>query len=275
MKKIYLTLALAAGLFASCDPIIEHEGKEAANMTVAELQKTVTLTQVVPNQNKFTYTTNPTLTVQVLDQDYNIISYGTSGDFISTPPLTSLIVRMMNQDGTIVEFTENVTITDYVDVPQIYSDLFGSDYTSKTWTWDTEASNGVFGNGGYLGNDGPAWWVVQASDIDEECNKAGLPKDGLDGWMKFTIAGRKTEMSRGTTGTIDWDLSASVKEGWSEGELSFNGSIPLLGVQLNGNYAYQYNYQILYLDSEKLHLCAPEPGSGEWGTAWFWNFKVK
>ena len=161
MKKIYLTLALVAGVLTSCDPIIEHEGKEAANMTVAELQKTVTLTQVVPNQNKFTYTTNPTLTVQVLDQDYNIISYGTSGDFISTPPLTSLIVRMMNQDGTIVEFTENVTITDYVDVPQIYSDLFGSDYTSKTWTWDTEASNGVFGNGGYLGNDGPAWWVVQ------------------------------------------------------------------------------------------------------------------
>ena len=93
--------------------------------------------------------------------------------------------------------------------------------------------------------------------------------------MKFTLAGKKTEMSRGTTGTIDWDLSASVKEGWSEGELTFDGSIPLLGVQLNGNYAPQYNYQILYLDSDKLHLCAPEPGAGDWGTAWFWNFKAQ
>ena len=275
MKKRYLTLALIAGVFASCDPIIEHEGKESADMTVAELQKAVTLTQTVPNENKFTYTTNPTLTVQILDQDNNIISYGTSGEIIGVPPLTSMTVRMMNQDGTIVGFTENVTITNYVDVPQIYSYLFGNSFTSKTWTWDTEASNGVFGNGAYLQNDGPGWWVVQASDIDAECDKAGLPKDGLGGWMKFTLAGKKTEMSRGTTGTINWDLSASVKEGWSEGQLTFDGSIPLLGVQLNYNYAYQYDYQILYLDDDKLHLCAPEPGSGDWGTAWFWNFKAE
>ena len=196
MKKIYLTLALAAGLFASCDPLIEHEGKEAPDMTAAELQQVVTITQTVANQNKFTYTTNPTLTVQVLDQDNNIISYGTSGEIIGVPPLTSLTVRMMNQDGTIVGFTENVTITSYVDVPEIYSYLFGSNFTSKTWTWDTEASNGVFGNGAYLQNDGPGWWVVQASGIDEECDKANLPKDGLGGWMKFTLAGKKTEIDR-------------------------------------------------------------------------------
>ena len=42
----------------------------------------------------------------------------------------------------------------------------------------------------------------------------------------------------------------------------------------SGN-ARQYEYHILKITEDELRLCAPEPGAGAWGTAWFWNFKKK
>ena len=32
---------------------------------------------------------------------------------------------------------------------------------------------------------------------------------------------------------------------------------------------------LLKITEDELRLCAPEPGAGAWGTAWFWNFKKK
>jgi hypothetical protein len=48
-----------------------------------------------------------------------------------------------------------------------------------------------------------------------------------------------------------------------------------MGVLPNNGNARQYVYQILKADNSELRLCAPEPGAGDWGTAWFWNFKRK
>lgn len=275
MKNIYLALVLLSGFLASCDPIIEDAPALSSSKTVDELKNLVTLTQTVANENKFTYSTSPATTVQLLDQDGNILSTGTSGSIIGIPPLTGLTVRAINQDGSLVSYSQDVTITNYVDVPIIYSNLFGDKFESQTWVWDTEASDGVWGNGGYMSNTGPGWWVVQAAGIDEQCEGKGYPKDGLDGWMTFTLKGKKVTTSRGETGTISWDLSASAKEGWSYGTLTFTGTVPLLGVQPNVNNQRQYEYQIIGMDGEHLRLCAPEPGSGSGGTAWFWNFKVK
>lgn len=65
-----------------------------------------------------------------------------------------------------------------------------------------------------------------------------------------------------------------VKAGWDIGRMVFSGTTPLMGIQPNvgGN---QYDYHILKADDKNLRLCAPEPGAGDWGTAWFWNFKRK
>ena len=40
-------------------------------------------------------------------------------------------------------------------------------------------------------------------------------------------------------------------------------------------FAPQYEYHILEADGEHLKLAAPKPGAGDWGEAWFWNFKTR
>lgn len=87
----------------------------------------------------------------------------------------------MNQDGSITSFSNDVTISEYVDVPSIYEGLFGPEYNSVTWVWDTDASNGLWGNGAYMESTGPEWWQVQATDIDQQCTEKGYAKDGLEG----------------------------------------------------------------------------------------------
>lgn len=276
MKKYILALSLCTALFTACDPTVEEEGAIAASLTADQLAQRVSITQTTAGQNKFTFETNPTLPVQVLDQDGNILSSGSSGSIIGTPPLTSLIVRAINQDGSIVTFTKEITVNEYVDVPSIYKQLFGPEFASRTWVWDTEATDGVWGKGGYMSNSGPGWWVIQAADLDQQAIDKGYADDTIDkGWMTFTLGGKKVEMSRGETGTISWDLSAVAKEGWDIGTLSFAGTTPLLGVQPNDNNSKEYNYHILITDENHLRLCAPEAGAGEGGTAWFWNFKAK
>lgn len=279
MKKFLLAISAFALVFTACDPSEIEEGNIGASLTAEQLQSRVTLTQTTVGQNKFTFETNPATTVQVLDQDGNILTTGTSGSIIGTPPLTGLIVRAINQDGTLVSFKNDVIVNEYVDVPVIYKGLFGPEYSSLTWVWDTEASNGVWGNGAYMESAGPEWWQVQAADIDQQCTDKGYAQDGLEGWMTFTLAGKKVETSRGQSGTISWDLSAVAKEGWDQGTLTFNGTIPLLGLVKMGDtddtFAPQYEYHILEADGEHLKLAAPKPGASDWGEAWFWNFKAK
>lgn len=277
MKKVkYMAILAIGALLASCDPNTIEGPSIAASMTEAQLQSTVTLQQTVPNQNKFSFFTNPATYVQVLDQDGSVLAAGTSGSFVGVPPLTSITVRAINQDGSITSFSQPCTITEYVDVPEVYKFLFGDEYISQTWVWDTEASDGVWGNGGYMSNSGPGWWIVSAADIDGQCKDKKLPQDGLDGWMTFTLAGKKVDTSRGESGTISWDLSDIAKAGWDQGLLIFSGTIPLLGVQPNNGNARQYEYRILQMDGEHLRLCASESGvTSEGGAAWFWNFKKK
>lgn len=284
IKNIYyIAMALIAGMMVSCDPITESDPGMSANLIEADLQARVALTQTTAGQNKFTFSTNPTLTVQVLDQDGAILATGTEGSIIGTPPLTSLTVRAMNQDGSIVSYSQDVTINEYVDVPSIYKQLFGPEYNSRTWVWDTTDAPNYWGNGGYMSDSGPNWWKFEdiASGntneaFDNQCIEKGYPDDTLEkGWMRFTLNGKKVEMSRGESGTISWDLSAVAKEGWDVGTLSFSGTNPLLGVQPNSDNAPEYNYHILVSDDNHLYLCAPEAGAGEGGTAWFWNFKAK
>ena len=95
IKKIYVAMALIAGMMVSCDPMTESDPGMSANLTEADLQSRVTVTQTVAGQNKFTFSTNPALTVQVLDQDGAILATGTEGSIIGTPPLTGLTVRAM------------------------------------------------------------------------------------------------------------------------------------------------------------------------------------
>lgn len=277
MKKILFALPLLSLCFVACDPAEEEAPAMPKSVTSQELGNMVTIEQVVANQNKFRVTTSPSMFVHVCNQDGALLASGTDCEIIGIPPLTEISVKVRNLDGTEAVVKKSVTIKEYVDVPEIYSNLFGSEFTQQVWTWD-ETGDAVMGNGAYM--EGTAdfqnrWWNIAPADLQGQCEEKGLPNDGLGATMTFILAGQKFETSSGRKGTLSWDLTNIVKEGWSQGKLTFTGSFPLLGIQFNGGNAPFNEYDILYMDGEKLCICAPEPGAGDWGTAWFWNYAVK
>jgi|SRR5574344_229473 hypothetical protein len=274
MKKIFFAAPLLAMLLVACDPSTSEYGSPAASLTSDELTSELQLNPKSTGNNNITVVTSPARYIKIYDATTKtLVGEGTNTTIQVTPPTTtaSFYVTAINQDGSIITSSaKSVNVTEYTDLPNIYYKIFGDDLGTTKWSWDTTASDGVWGNGGYLEATGPGWWVVQSSGIDEQATGKGLPNDGLSGWMTLSLSGVNT--SRGETGKVSVTEDV-VKANWDIGTMTFSGTIPLLGVQPNKGNARQYVYQILKADGTYLRLCAPEPGAGDWGTAWFWNFK--
>ena len=150
MKIYSIVISLFAMLLTACDPTVEEEGSIAASMTEAQLEQAATLMQTVEGQNKFTYATNPSTTVQILDPSGNILTTGTSGSFDLTPggeESQTFTIRTINQDGSITSFQKTFSITTYVDVDPAWAYLCGDG--EKVWTYDSEVLGGCWGNLGY------------------------------------------------------------------------------------------------------------------------------
>ena len=124
-------------------------------------------------------------------------------------------------------------------------------------------------------NTAPGWWQVSLADITGQAESKGYTGDGANGSMTFTLKGLKLTKSDGTSGTFKFDMTQITKEGWSIGKLYTSGVNVLMGILVNNGNAVVDEYNILTLNDEKLVLCAPEPGAGDWGTGWFWCFKAK
>ena len=279
MKKILFAaplLAMAMCLTA-CDPSQDDEQAQPA-VSASELTQELQIEAKSTGNNNLTVYTTPTRFIWVYDATNDqLLGSGTKVKVQVIPPVTKasyyVVTRNMGGQTTKSE-AKSVDVSEYTDLPEIYDKIFKingqGDYTTTYWTWNDKASDGVWGNGCYLGNTVPGWWVVQASDITSQAEGKGLANDGLNGWMGLSLTGVTT--SRGETGMVSVTEDV-VKSGWDIGTVTFSGTIPLMGVQVNFNNARQYVYQVLKADGEELRLCAPEPGAGEWGTAWFWNFK--
>lgn len=281
MKKniLYMVplMALALGL-ASCDPSHDDEGPNAS-VTADELTSEVQITAQSEGNNNLTIFTSPTRFIKVYDATTDaLVGTGTAVKYQVLPGTdeASVYVVTCNQDGTTTKSgVKSIKVTNYTDLDPMLTTLFGDGkggFTSYKYTWNTDASDGVWGNGGYLENTGPGWWVVSAGDITEQATGKGLPKDGLDGWFTMALGGQGVTTSRGETGSVS-ATSEKKKDGWDVGTLTFSGTIPLMGVLVNQGNQRQYVYHILKATGNELRLCAPEPGAGDWGTAWFWNFK--
>lgn len=275
MKKILFAAPLLSLFFFACDPSVDEIGMDS-NITAEELTSGFTISAKSTGNNNLTFITSPNRYIKVYDASSDeCIAMGTLPTYQAVPPARTLNLYAvtMNQDGTTTKSsTKSIDVSEFTDLPEIFNNIFGDGnggFTTNTWVWDDTADDGVWGNGGYLENTGPGWWVVQIDGIDEQANDKSLPNDGKDGWMKMSLTG--VEMSRGDKGTVKVNEDI-VKAGWDIGTINFSGTFPLLGIQPNagGN---QYEYHILKADGERLRLCAPEPGAGDWGTAWFWNFK--
>lgn len=270
-------LALMMTALTSCDPSHDNESAIGA-ISPDQLTQELQITAKSAGNNNLTVFTTPTRYIKVYDAKTNsLMGTGTSVKIQVAPPTTEAsfyaVTAAMDGNTSVKSGSKSITISEYTDLPAIYDKIFGDGaggFTSHTWGWDATDNGGIcWGNGAYLENTAPGWWTVSINDIDEQAAGKGLPNDGKDGWMKMSLSGVST--SRGDAGMVKVTEDV-VKSGWDVGTMTFSGTTPLMGIQPNvgGN---QYVYQILKADGDHLYLCAPEPGAGDWGTAWFWCFK--
>ncbi len=275
MKKILYSAPLLA-LLVACDPACQEFDMDAT-LTAEQLTSALTIVPRNAGNNNLTFVTSPAQYIKVYDAETDeMVASGTMPTFQVVPPAreVSFYVTTVGQDGSIVKSSaKSLQVSEFTDLPAIYNDLFGDGaggFTAHTWVWNDAVK--CWGNGGYLEHTAPNWWTNDINQTDQEAIKRGLLQDGKDGWMKLGLSG--VEMSRGDKGSIKVNEN-KVKPGWDIGQMNFKGTYPLLGIQPNGGNAPQYEYHILQADGTNLTLCAPEPGAGDWGTAWFWVFKKK
>lgn len=279
MKKsiIYAFCILAITLVA-CEPIEERDSIGGA---ISADKLDVKATPIVVNGKNGN--------MVILENHSPVLSAWNCGGAVSSKSYdTVMVVKTgaievaftgLNPDGT--KITKNFTIQ--VDVlstlPTEYKNLFGDPtqgITSKKYVWD-ETAGAVWGNGGYLGNTSPGWWTNDKAAMDKEDADYGS-----EGYMIFDLNGMTLKKSNaaGTkteTGTASLDLSSKKLDGngavWASAKLITKNVTVLKGVAPNGGNAPVYDYDILKLTDSKLVLAWPEPGSGAWGTAWFWMFR--
>lgn len=275
MKKILYSAPLLA-LLVACDPACQEFDMDAT-LTAEQLTSALTIVPRNAGNNNLTFVTSPAQYIKVYDAETDeMVASGTMPTFQVVPPAreVSFYVTTVGQDGSIVKSSaKSLQVSEFTDLPAIYNDLFGDGaggFTAHTWVWNDAVK--CWGNGGYLEHTAPNWWTNDINQTDQEAIKRGLLQDGKEGWMKLGLSG--VEMSRGDKGSIKVNEN-KVKPGWDIGQMNFKGTYPLLGIQPNGGNAPQYEYHILQADGTNLTLCAPEPGAGDWGTAWFWVFKKK
>jgi len=279
MKKsiIYAFCILAIALVA-CEPI---EERDSIGSAISADKLDVKATPIVVNGKNGN--------MVILENHSPVLSAWNCGGAVSSKSYDTVMVvktgsidvafTRLNPDGT--KITKNFTIQ--VDVlstlPTEYKNLFGDPsqgITSKKYVWD-ETAGAVWGNGGYLGNTSPGWWTNDKAAMDKEDADYGS-----EGYMIFDLNGMTLKKSNaaGTkteTGTASLDLSSKKLDGngavWASAKLITKNVTVLKGVAPNGGNAPVYDYDILKLSDSKLVLAWPEPGSGAWGTAWFWMFR--
>lgn len=279
MKKIlyFVAMIFIAIGFVSCDPVQDNETGSVV-VSPEKLTEAFNIQAKSAGNNNLIISTSPSYYIWVYDANTDkMIGNGTSVKVQVVPPAKkgSFYVETRDMVGNSSKSgVKSIDITEYTDLPEIYDKLFKihgkGDFTTTYWTWNTEAPEGVWGNGGYMESTGPAWFRCAASSIDAQAKMNNLPKDGLNGWFSLSLEGVTT--SRGETGSIEVSED-HVKDGWDVGTITFTGTVPLLGIGPNNGKKRQYTYQIIRISDDELRLCAPDPGAGDWGTAWFWNFK--
>lgn len=220
------------------------------------------------------YNSNPTLsnwTFGTNKADKNVTSLFVSN--VGTYPLTLAYTKADGTTGTLD--LGNYTVEAFTYIPDFLINMCGTTGV-KTWQWDGTSENGVWGNGGYQVSIAPSWWKVSLADIDAQAaSKGTVAGDGQSATFTFDLGNMSFTKNNGTVGTFSFDMEDIVKQDWNSGSIKIkNANIPMGYLVNNGN-AIPDKYYIVQLTTDKLTLCAPEPGAGSGGTAWFWCFKVK
>lgn len=183
-----------------------------------------------------------------------------------------IIFTGLNPDGTFISKTLTVNIEELsFDVPPEWGYLCGDG--EKEWVWEAGTP---WGNGGYLANDGPAWWLVDHDGIEGQ-----VEGEGPNTSMTFSISGASMTKYRnnGTqeSGSFTFDMSKTKAKDngdiWAIGEMKFVGTTVLCGI-FPGEGTVD-TFDIIELTPDRLVLANAPAGTGAWGTAYFWVFVPK
>ncbi len=259
--------------FVACETI---EDREDIGGAISESELDVTATPVVingVNTNKIVLENNSPV---LASWNYGIgITHKNVDTVLMVVEGTSKITfDGLNPDGTTLSKELEVDVEDlYFEVPEQWGYLCGDG--AKEWVWDD--TQGCFGNGGYLGNTSPGWWVLYVADIDEQA--AG---EGEGASMVFSTDGATLTKNyadgSSAAGTFEFDMTATTDDDsgnqWAQGMLYTSGVTVLAGISINEGSIDVNDYDILTLDDSNMTLSYHADGTGSWGEAWFWLFKA-
>ena len=275
MKRLILYAGLLfTATYMACDPI---EDRLSIGGAISADQLAVTATPVVvdgKNSNKVVLN-NESPVLSSWDYGVGVTQKKTDTVLLVVTGQNEITFTGLNPDGSKISKTLSVQVDELTyDVPLEWGYLTGG--SEKEWVWD-DTQPGVWGNGGYMGNVAPAWWILPVGDIDGQA--AG---EGAGAKMVFSLNGAKLTKVKSNgeteTGSFSFDLNKVITldngDVWAKGKLTTNGVTVLCGISPNEGNAPVYEYDILLLDDGRMALSYPEPGAGPWGTAWFWMFRA-
>src|SRR5690606_7568214 len=273
MKNLcYILSVIATFLSAGCEPI-ENRLELGSSITAEQLEISAYPVMVNGKRSNKIVLNNQSRVLSSWDYGTGLTQKKTDTVLLVTTGENEIIFTGLNADGSKIQKTLNVTVDELTfEVPLEWG--FLTDGGEKNWVWDTTLPH-VWGNGGYLTNNAPAWWVLTEADIDGQA-----PGEGTGAKMVFSLRGAKLAKIKSNgqteTGTFAFDMGKKIttENGtvWAQGKLTTKGVTVLCGKSPNEGGAPIYEYDILVVNNEKMALSYREPGTNN---AWFWMFKAE
>ncbi len=165
---------------------------------------------------------------------------------------------------------------------------------SKSWTWDYDGTNTVWGNMGYCGDKGSdvginhngQWWGVADEEglltqLGHTPDNAAHGDESMDAYFTLTADGIITRYagngSQINTGTFEFDTS--VANEWKVADMKTTAGTILFPYEINSGGNMPTTFEVVYLTNGKMCLVYPDKGDfgglGNWGEATYWHFKAK
>ncbi|MFZ4261980.1 hypothetical protein ACFRAE_08055 [Sphingobacterium sp. HJSM2_6] len=274
MKKLFNLIVIATSLFSfGCEPI-EDRMELGSAITAEQLELSATPLMVNGKRSNKIIVDNKSQVLSSWDYGVGVSQRKSDTVLMVSTGENEIIFTGLNADGSKISKSVKVTIDELTfPVPPEWG--FLTNGSERTWKWD-ETKPAVWGNGGYLGSLGPAWWTLKENDIHGQA-----ANEGVGAKMTLSLRGAKLTKIKadGTTevGTFSFDMTKKLNmengDQWSIGKLTTKGVTVLCGKSPNEGNGPVYAYDIIVINGNELVLAYPETGVGAWGTAWFWAFR--
>lgn len=178
-----------------------------------------------------------------------------------------------------------------------------TNYTEKSWTWDTEFRGGpVWGNLGYAPGDGNSfvndgngiWWGATPAELTGQLNHSdtgvATGEEDAGAYMTFnyekgtvqSFAANGSQIRSGKFEIQNWGKGErnipsvdGSQAAWALGNLHTDAGSILFPFKINGGGEKPTDFEIMQLDGDHLKLIYVAPGTASWSEATWWAFKKK